>query len=59
MPGPYGELKNMGASRIGIPPALRRTALFDSSHGIHEKTLPHKLECFLVTRAGLEPTLTA
>ena len=38
---------------------LRRTALFDSSHGIHEKTLQHKLECFLVTRAGIEPTLTA
>ena len=34
--------------------ALRRTALFDSSHGIHEKTLQHKLECFLVTRAGIE-----
>ncbi len=26
--------------------ALRRTALFDSSLGIHEKTLQHKLECF-------------
>ena len=39
--------------------ALQRTALFDFSHGIHEKTLQHKLECFLVTRAGIEPTLTA
>ena len=28
--------------------ALQRTALFDFSHGIHEKTLQHKLECFLV-----------
>ena len=36
-----------------------RTVWFDSSHGIHEKTLQHKLECFLVTRAGIEPTLTA
>ena len=33
--------------------ALRRTALFDSLHGIHEKTLQHKLECFLVTHAGI------
>ena len=32
----------------------QRTALFDSSLGIHEKTLQHKLECFLVTRAGIE-----
>ena len=23
------------------------------------KNTPHKLECFLVTRAGIEPTLTA
>ena len=27
--------------------------------GYTKKTLQHKLECFLVTRAGIEPTLTA
>ena len=30
-----------------------RTVWFDSSHGIHEKTLQHKLECFWCTCGNL------